>query len=238
LACEKADKIIAISECTKRDIVSFFHIPEEKIKVIYQSCHQIFKEEIPEEVKQATSEKYQLPSTFLLYVGSIEPRKNLLLAVKALKKLPENIHLVAIGKSTPYQSKVIAYARKSGLESRLHLKNSFPFEDLPIIYRLSSLFLYPSFFEGFGIPIVEALMSGVPVIAAKGSCLEEAGGPGSIYIDPENETELAGKIVEVLGDKSMAQEMIEAGKKYAKRFSDSEIASEVMTVYQSLFSPI
>jgi glycosyltransferase involved in cell wall biosynthesis len=236
-ACEKADKIVAISECTKRDIVSFFLISEEKINVIYQSCHPVFKEKVPEEKKQIVVEKYSLPSRFLLYVGSIESRKNLLLAVKALKQLPEDIHLVAIGKSTPYQSKVEAYAQKSGLESRLHIKNAFPFEDLPAVYQLSELFIYPSFFEGFGIPIVEALMSEIPVIAATGSCLEEAGGPDSIYINPDDDTELAQKITAVLNDKTLAQKMIESGKKYAKRFSDKEIASEMMAVYQSLISP-
>jgi len=233
-ACENSDKIVAVSECTKRDIVSFFHIPQEKIAVVYQGCHPNFSQEASEEKKKEVAERYQLPLRFVLYVGSIEPRKNLLLAAKALKRLPEDIHLVAIGKSTPYQSKVEAFARESGLQSRLHIKNNLPFEDLPAVYQLASLFVYPSFFEGFGIPIIEALTCGTPVIAATGSCLEEAGGPGSIYVDPNDDAELANKIEEVLTNEVLAQRMIERGREYVIRFSEKGIASEIITIYQSL----
>jgi glycosyltransferase involved in cell wall biosynthesis len=235
-ACREADAIIAISECTKRDIVSFFHIPEEKIKIVYQNCNPIFKQEIPEEKRRQIAEKHQFPKQFILYVGSIESRKNLLLVVKALAQIPEDIHLVAIGKSTPYQQEVEAYARKMGLPSRLHLKNDFPCEDLPATYRLAALFVYPSFFEGFGIPVIEALSSGVPVIAATGSCLEEAGGPDSIYVNPNDEAELAEKIREVLNNKDLAKKMVEGGQEYMKRFEPQHIAGEIMKVYQALLS--
>jgi glycosyltransferase involved in cell wall biosynthesis len=234
LACRNADKIIAVSECTKRDIVSFFHIPAEKIAVIYQGCHPVFDVKVSEEKKKAVAEKYQLPPRFLLNVGSIEARKNLLLAVKALKNIPDEIHLVAVGKSTPYQKEVEEYAAKSGLTSRLHLLNNVTFDDLPAIYQSADIFVYPSFFEGFGIPVIEALTSGIPVIAATGSCLEEAGGPASIYIDPKNDRELSEQIIVLLNDKEQAKNRVEAGREYVKRFSEKTIASEIMKVYESL----
>jgi len=233
-ACRVADKIIAVSECTKRDIISFFHIPEEKITVVYQGCHQQFRETVTNEKKQEIREKYRLPHSFLLYVGSIESRKNLLLAVKALSRLPENIHLVAVGKATPYQTKVEAYAQQSGLESRFHIRNNFSFSDLPAVYQSATAFIYPSFFEGFGIPVIEALSCGVPVIAATGSCLEEAGGTGSFYVNPEDDKELANRILEIVNDESLANRMKEAGKLYVKRFDDEQIASEIVHIYQSL----
>jgi glycosyltransferase involved in cell wall biosynthesis len=233
-ACRIADRIIAISECTKRDIVSFFRIPEEKIEVIYQGCHPQFNVIISAEKKAETAKKYRLPSRFLLYVGSIEPRKNLLFVAKALKKLPNDIHLVAIGKSTPYQTEVEAYVRQFGLEERLHIKNQFPFEDLPALYQSASLFVYPSFFEGFGIPVVEALTSGVPVIAATGSCLEEAGGSASIYVNPVDDGELVNQILRVLNDETLAKTMVESGKEYIRRFSEEKIASAIMNIYQSI----
>jgi glycosyltransferase involved in cell wall biosynthesis len=232
-ACRIADRIVAISECTKRDIIHFFSVPEEKITVVYQGCHPQFRQMVTEEKKQEMREKYRLPHRFLLYVGSIEPRKNLLLAVKALGLLPENIHLVAIGKATPYQEKVEAYTKQSGLESRLHIRNNFSFSDLPAIYQSASVFLYPSFFEGFGIPVIEALSSGVPVIAATGSCLEEAGGPDSIYVNPANDKEMAEKILEILNNESLANRMKEAGKTYIKRFDDEQTASKIMNIYQA-----
>jgi glycosyltransferase involved in cell wall biosynthesis len=233
-ACRQADMIIAISECTKRDIISFFRIPEEKIKVVYQDCRPDFKLQVSEGKRKQIAEKHQLPMHFILYVGSIEQRKNLLLAVKALNQIPEEIHLVAVGKSTAYQLEIEKYAREIGLESRLHIKNDFPFEDLPAVYQLASMFVYPSFFEGFGIPVIEALSSGVPVIAATGSCLEEAGGPDSIYVNPNDETELAVKICEVLNNEDLRQRMVERGLAYMKQFDSRKIAWEMMNIYQSL----
>jgi glycosyltransferase involved in cell wall biosynthesis len=232
-SCKKADKIIAVSECTKREIISFFHIPEEKIKVVYQGCHPNFHIKVSEDKKKAIAKKYCLPSRFLLNVGSIEARKNLLLAVKALKNIPEDIHLVAVGKYTPYQKKVEKYAQKSGLQSRLHILNNVTFDDLPTIYQSAMLFVYPSFFEGFGIPVIEALTTGLPVIAATGSCLEEAGGKCSIYVNPENDIELSVHIMKVLNNKELSNIMVEAGKEYVKRFSENNIASGIMNIYES-----
>jgi glycosyltransferase involved in cell wall biosynthesis len=233
-ACRIADKIIAVSECTKRDIVSFFSVPKEKISVVYQGCHPQFRQTVTEEKKWEVLEKYCLPNRFLLCVGSIESRKNLLLAVKALNRLPDNIHLVAIGKATPYQTEVEAFARQSGVESRLHIRNSLSCSDLPAVYQSANVFIYPSFFEGFGIPVIEALSCGVPVVAATGSCLEEAGGPDSFYVHPDDDRGLAARILEILDSESLANRMKEAGKSYIKRFDDGRVASEIMNIYQSL----
>ena len=233
-ACLKADAIIAVSECTKRDIISFFRIAGEKIKVVYQDCHPQFKCPGSKEKRKQIAEKHRLPKRFILYVGSIEQRKNLLLAVKALSQIPKEIHLVAIGKSTPYQIEIEKYAREMGLESRLHIQNDFPFEDLPAVYQSASVFVYPSFFEGFGIPVIEALSCGVPVIAATGSCLEEAGGPDSIYGNPLDDAELAAKIREILENRDLAKKMTERGLEYIKRFNTQKIAGEIMDVYRGL----
>jgi glycosyltransferase involved in cell wall biosynthesis len=233
-ACREADVIIAVSECTKRDIISFFSIPEEKIKVVYQNCNPIFKQMVLEEKRKQIAEKHHFPKRFILYVGSIEQRKNLLLVMKALKQIPEDIHLVAIGKRTSYQQEVEIYARETGMESRLHIKNDFPCEDLPATYQSAALFVYPSFFEGFGIPVIEALSSSIPVIAATGSCLEEAGGPDSIYVNPNDDTELATKICEVLNNENLRKKTVECGVEYMKRFDSQKIAEEIMDIYQFL----
>lgn len=233
-ACENSDRIIAISEMTKRDIVDYFHIKEEKIDVVYQGCDPVFCQPVEEEIKALIRKKYDLPSQYILNVGSIESRKNLLLIVKALRHLPSNISLVAVGKRTAYTEEIEKFVTENKLDDRVLLLNKVPFSDLPAIYQNASLFVYPSFFEGFGIPIIEAIHSSLPVIAATGSCLEEAGGADSIYINPNNEKELAEKINLVLSSSELRQNMISKGKEYVKRFTDEVIAKDIITVYSKL----
>ena len=231
-ACQKADKIIAISECTKRDIINFFDIPADNINVIYQGCHPNFYQIVTEEIKKDVLKKYKLPENFILSVGSIESRKNLMLTVKALKRTKEKIHLVAVGKRTPYQDEIEAFCTENGISDQVHFLNSVPFNDLPALYQSARLFVYTSFFEGFGIPIIEALSGGTPVIAATGSCLEEAGGPDSIYVDPNNEQELAEKIELVLENQDLATTMSVNGKKYVEQFSDKCISENLVNLYK------
>ena len=120
------------------------------------------------------------------------------------------------------------------MQEQVTILNNVSFDDLPAFYQLASLFIYPSFFEGFGIPILEALNSGTPVIAATGSCLEEAGGPDSLYINPEDVNGLNEKINWILTTPSQAEHMRTAGKEYAKRFLDQAIAQDIMNVYQKI----
>lgn len=235
-SCINADKIIAISDCTKRDIIKFFRIPEEKIEVVYQNCDPSFRHPVSFERKEEIRKKYQLPEQYILNVGSIEERKNVLLAVKALLKTPEHIHLIIIGKRTSYTEKVEQFIQKNNLNNRVHLLHQVPSEDLPGIYQLAELFVYPSRFEGFGIPIVEALYSGVPVIGAIGSCLEEAGGPDSLYVNPDDDEALSHAINKLLHNPSERIRMIEKGKLYVQRFSDEQIARNIMSIYHELLS--
>lgn len=233
-ACRQADKIIAISEMTKRDIIHFFHIEEEKIEVVYQGCDASFIRTVTPEEKDNVREVYHLPSRYMLCVGSIESRKNLLLIVKAMKYLKDDIPLVAIGKRTPYADEVESFACANGLADRVHLISNLAFADLPAVYQMAELFIYPSFFEGFGIPVIEAIHSGLPVIAATGSCLEEAGGPGAVYVDPNDEQLLAEQISLILSSPELADKMRKEGLKYVQRFSDEAIACDIMEVYRKL----
>jgi len=233
-ACRVANRIIAVSECTKRDIMLFFGVPEEKITVVYQGCHSNYKQIVSSVKKEEIIRKYALPARFLLFVGTIEDRKNLLLIVKALKYLDEDIHLVAVGEKMRYQTIVEKYISEHQLAKRVHFHRNVLFEDIPAFYQLAQIFILPSYYEGFGIPVIEALTSGTPVIAAKGSCLEEAGGNHTIYIDPDNETALVEKINMILNDTKLANKMSEQGRKYVERFSDETIARELMRVYRSV----
>ena len=231
-ACRNADRIIAVSECTKRDIISFFHIPEEKIDVVYQGCDAQFKQTVSESAKEGIRQKYRLPQRYILYLGSIESRKNLLLVAKALLHIQEPITVIAIGKRTPYADTVEEFLKKNHLENRMRLLSNIPFKELPAFYQMATTFVYPSFFEGFGIPLLEALNSGVPAIGATGSCLEEAGGPHSIYIHPEDDKGLAKAIERTLTDQSLREKMIEEGKKYALLFEEEKLTKDLLNVYR------
>lgn len=233
-ACENADKIIAISECTKRDIISFFHIPSDKIEVVYQSCDPIFGQSVNNEKKEEVRSKYQLPPKYILNVGSIEERKNALLLVQTLPQLPQDIHLVIVGKRTPYTKKIERFASEHNLTSRVHIMHNVPFGDLPAIYQLAEIFAYPSYFEGFGIPIIEALHSGIPVVAATGSCLEEAGGPDSIYVNPDSVDEASRAFNEILSKPEKKKLMIEKGKEFIKQFSEEKQATKIINIYNNI----
>lgn len=235
-ACEQADRVVAISGMTRQDIIKAYHIPEEKIDVVYQGCAPLFLKQVSPEQKENIRIKYNLPSNYILSVGSIEQRKNLLLIVRALRQLGKKIHLVAIGKRTPYTETVEEYIRDNNMQQQVTILNNVPFEDLPGFYQMADLFIYPSFFEGFGIPIIEALHSNVPVIAATGSCLEEAGGPTSLYVEPNDVNDLSEKINWVLSTPAQIDLMKNAGKEYVKRFTDQQIAHDLMDVYRNVLN--
>jgi glycosyltransferase involved in cell wall biosynthesis len=235
-ACKNADKIIAISEQTKRDIIHYFGTDEAKIEVVYQSCDPSFAQQYTTDHLNTIRSTYHLPEKFLLNVGTIEDRKNLMLIVKALSEIPETVKLVVIGKETPYTLKVKKYLAEHQLENRVLFLKDIPFSDLPAIYQLAKIFIYPSEFEGFGIPVLEALNAGVPVIAATGSCLEEAGGPASLYVSPTDPKALTTAVNKVLQDPNLSNNMITAGKLHAAQFKENAHAENLMRIYKNLLA--
>lgn len=233
-ACIDADRIIAVSECTKSDIVNLFDINEDKISVVYQGCDPSFCEPATDEKKTMVKDKYQLPERYILNVGRIEKRKNALIAVKAMEKLHKDLHLVIVGHRTEYAAEIEKYAASKGLKDRIHIKDNVSFADLPAIYQQAELFVYPSIYEGFGIPIVEALNSGVPIIATRDSCLEEAGGPSSFYIESDDVEGLINAATQIMYSPKIRQSMIEDGREYAQRFSENRQAENLINLYKEV----
>lgn len=229
-ACETADGIIAISECTKKDIVKYYNIDPEKIKVIYQGCSTIFEELVDEKTKHEIKIKYQLPKKYLISVGSIERRKNTKLIIECLNKIDSEISLVLVGKKTEYCNELIEYINSFQLNERVIFLHDVKFHELPSIYQQALMFIYPSRYEGFGIPILEALHSRIPVIAAKGSCLEEAGGSMTKYVDPDSVNELSDAINELLTSEEI-NKIIQFNLDFVKKFEAKNIADELMNYY-------
>lgn len=235
-ACRCADRVIAVSEYTKQEIMHYYHTPESKIDVVYQGCDPVFSQEIEEGKLQEVKARYQLPDKFVLYVGSIEERKNLILVAKAMAKLNRRaaIHVVAVGRRTAYVDKIQDFLKAQGIEHLFHFYHQVPYADLPSFYKWASTFAYPSRIEGFGIPLLEAISSGVPAIGCTGSCLEEAGGPNSIYVNPDDAQGMADAILRTCTDEDLRQHMISEGKKYALNFSDEKLSHDLMRVYENL----
>ena len=224
---QEADRIIAISERTKQDIIELGHISDERIRVIYQSCSPRFSEAVDAARVATVRQRYLLPDRFILNVGTIERRKNLRLAADALPLLPPDLHLVAVGRQTPY-------AKELPQSDRLHLLSGVPDDDLAVIYHLAEAFVYPSRYEGFGIPIIEAIAAGLPVVACSGSCLEEAGGPACLYVDPDNVEGMAEALQAVLKGSAGRDERIRLSQEYIQRFRGLDVAAQVLELYKEL----
>ena len=247
---KEADHIIAISECTKRDILEYGGklVSEDNITLIYQSCAQRFNTSLNSKFLDKPSgrstcgrlqgkkaERSILNSQrYVLSVGSIEPRKNTMLALKALHHLPDDISLVLVGRHTAYTDKLTQYARTNGLEHRLRILHGVPDADLPALYAGAEAFVYPSVYEGFGIPIIEAIRCGLPVVACTGSCLEEAGGPDSLYVATDDAEGMADAIRRSLKGADGRQERIQRSMDYIQRFDGKDVAGQVFQLYQQL----
>jgi glycosyltransferase involved in cell wall biosynthesis len=247
-ACRQADKIIAISHQTRRDIIEFYGIPEEKITVCYQSCHPAFAEQVSDEVKEKIKKKYQLPEQYFLYVGSVIERKNLLTICRAMVHLGNelSVPLVVIGDGGKYKQQVKEFIRRNGLDNRVFFLSEHPLanrsssflqpEDFPAIYQLAVALIYPSYYEGFGIPVLEALWSRLPVITSNVSCLPETGGNGVYYVNPASAGEIAEGMKKIYFDKTVAESLKEKGWQQAHRFTAQQSAASVMNVYEELYS--
>lgn len=233
-ACQQADRIIAISECTKRDVIEFFNTDPKKIEVVYQGCDDSFKTPASDEKKLLVHRRFGLPEKYLLNVGTIETRKNLLTLIRTLPHINKTHKLVVVGKPTSYTGLVKKEIDRLGLGARVIFLRDVPFDELPSIYQMADVFIYPSEYEGFGIPVIEALYSGVPVVAAKGSCLEEAGGPDSIYIDPMDHTGFAKAINDVLGSAGLREQMKTSGLTYVQRFDHELLSRKMMNIYMDV----
>lgn len=230
-ACKIADKIIAISQQTADDCIQFLGADDRKIEIIYQSCDPSFWNS-PEE--KEISKKYHLPEKFILNIGTMEPRKNLLNLVKALKLIDDDVSLVAIGRRTAYTAQIEEFVKENKLEHRVKLMHNVPFRDFPALYAAAAAFVYPSVFEGFGIPVLEAMAVGTPVATSGISSMPEVGGDAVLYFDPYHVEDMADKINVLLRDKTTVAHLNSNRKKQLDRFSVRNVAKNVNEVYVSI----
>ncbi len=244
-----ADTIIAVSECTKRDAVRCYGIPEERITVIYEGVNPRFRPADPEAIA-AVRQKYGLPERFILYVGTIEPRKNLTALLEAytalmerpatcdlrpapcaLRPAPCDLRLVIVGKKGWLYEGFFRKLRELGLEDRVIFTGYVPDEDLPALYSAADLFVFPSLYEGFGLPVLEAMACGLPVVCSSTSSLPEVAGDAALLVPPTDVRALTEAMERVLTDERLRARMRARGLERARRFSWEQAAQETLITY-------
>jgi glycosyltransferase involved in cell wall biosynthesis len=237
-ACKHSDLVIAICEQTKTDLIHLLGVPEKKIVVHYQSCSPQFYGSLTTENLQNIREKYDLRNNFILNVGAFEPRKNQLNLLEAFASIAQKVEvdLILVGQGSPYKEQVAKRIQELNLINRVKILSDVPHADLPGLYQLATVFCFPSLFEGFGIPIIEALFSQAPVVTSLGSCFPESAGPGSEYIDPLSRSSIASGLLKVLQSEEQRKQMIQTGLEYVSRFHLKNSTDQLVQLYTQLMA--
>lgn len=245
-ACKNAHAIIATSLHTKKDIIDIYNIPPEKIHVCYQSCNQAYSQKLSPAQLLQIQKQYNLPETYFLYVGSIIERKNLLLLCQALKLLKTklSIPLVVVGEGKAYKEKVKQWLMKHDLLDQVIFlsdtataKASPEYQNgahFPAIYQNALALIYPSMYEGFGIPVLEALTSGIPVVTARSSSLPEVGGDAALYFEPNDVAGLCDRMLQIALNDETRQQCFQNAARHVLNFTRHKFAESVMKVYYGL----
>ncbi|RMG27207.1 MAG: glycosyltransferase family 1 protein [Bacteroidetes bacterium] len=233
-ACRHAGRVVAISESTRQDILHFYGLPPSRVTVIYQSCDARFLQQVDETERNRVLAHYGLPQDFMLYVGSVIPRKRLLQVVQALRACRHALPLLVVGAGKAYLQKVKTYLRQHGLEKRVFFPGPVDFRDLPALYQAARMLLYPSVYEGFGLPAIEALFSRTPVITSSLSSLPEAAGPGALYVDPDQPESIADAMDRLLDQPDLAAALAEKGYQHVQKFHPQTTTTQWMQLYEEL----
>lgn len=233
-ACRRADAIVAVSSSTKADIVEILGVPEEKITVVGQSCHPRFMSPVTEADRLAVKEKYALSDCYVIAVGTIEPRKNQLTAVRAMAEVNGKVSLVMVGHPKPYVELVVKEIRRLRLEQRVKLLHEVDSADLPALYSGALCSLYLSLYEGFGIPVLESMCCGTPVICSNRSSLPEVGGDAAMLVNPDDESGVAQAVNRMATDSVFRESLAERVRQQANRFSQEKVIGDMYQVYQRL----
>ena len=236
-SARQADALTAVSESTRQDAIRVLGISPEKITATQLGVDPTFRPIKDAAIKRKIAEKYDLPERFILYVGLLEPRKNLPMLIRAYKRLidgGENFKLVLVGRYGWMYEELLRQINNLDLEEMVHFTGYVSQEDLPLVYNLSSLFVYPTLYEGFGLPALEAMACGVPVITTDVSSLPEIVGEAGILVPVNNVEALYGAMIAVLGDEDLRRKMINKGIQRAAKFTWEQTAILTFQVYQQV----
>lgn len=230
-SAKKSSKILTDSEFSKKEISKYLLLPDEKIRVIYSGCGEEFRPIKDQKELERLRKRYSLPETLILYVGSYKPHKNVSNLLNAYARLSLEIPLVLSGKGN---KDLLALSKALKVDKKIIFIGDIKESDLPAIYNCATLFVFPSFYEGFGLPPLEAMSCGCPVICSNTSSLPEVVGDAAIMVNPHDTKELAAAIHKILSDEGFRQEMIRRGLKRAAMYSWEETARRTLQVYEEV----
>lgn len=232
---KKAKKIITISESSKSDIIKEYNVVPDKIVVIYPGIRQESRIMNHELSTKDLAAKFGINRKYILFVGTLQPRKNIVRLIEAFSKLDSlDEDLVIVGRKGWMFEEILNAPEKFGISDKVHFLHDVSDEDLPSFYKNALMFVLPSLYEGFGLPVLEAMKYGCPVITSNVSSLPEAGGDAVLYVDPKDVSDITSKMKKLLTDDKLKKELIEKGHKQAEKFSWEKSARETLEVLESL----
>jgi len=239
-AAQRSDRILTVSEASKRDILRFFTVPEQKIEVVYNAIDERFGLTPPEDEVVRVRERFQLFDEFILYAGNIRPHKNLERLIQAFQQLREegfdHLKLLIIGDEISKYAALRRTVHRCKLHKHVRFLGFVPDQTLAVLYRLASVFVFPSLYEGFGFPPLEAMASGTPVVTSNVSSLPEVVGDAAVLIDPYDPAAIADGVRQVLTMPALRADLVARGYARARAYSWEDSVRRIRAVYGSVLA--
>lgn len=232
---KKAESVITISKSSRDDIIKEYGIDENKVHVIYPGVRSFFDLQPHIYAMNELQNKYNISENYILFVGTLQPRKNIERLIEAFSKIPDkknNLQLVIIGKKGWQYEPILSAPDRFGVKNKVRFLDFVPDEDLKLFYKNAICMVWPSLYEGFGLPVLEAMGNDCPVITSNISSLPEAGGDAAMYVDPNDADDISEKIIQIINNKNIRNKMIEKGKKHVNKFSWEKAAKEILNVLE------
>lgn len=230
----KSMKILTISESSKSDIIKEYGVKESKVKVIYPGINKVLSSRYRVLSMEELNKKFGVNGKYILFVGTLQPRKNITRLIEAYSKLDTDTQLVIVGRRGWQYEEILASPEKYNVKDRVLFLENVTDEELPAVYRNAHFFILPSLYEGFGIPVLEAMNYGTPVITSNVSSLPEVGGDAVLYVDPNDTMDISSKMKKLLSDDSLRRQLIEKGKKQVEKFSWEKSAKQTLAVLEEV----
>jgi glycosyltransferase involved in cell wall biosynthesis len=233
-----ASRVLADSEATRADLIRYYHVPEAKIAVVYPGRDETLAAVRDPDVLAATRARYGLVPSYLLYVGTLHPRKNLVRLIQAFASVldvaPAGLQLVLAGQKGWLYDEILVQVRKLGLEDRVVLTGYVPDDDLPALLSGALAFVYPSLYEGFGFPVLEAMACDTPVVCSDVSSLPEVAGDAALLVDPLDVEGMAEALARVIADEGLRRDLAARGARQMQRFSWQRCAEDTLHVLEDV----